>query len=168
MCLSRLVSAGWYRGGRDKLFCEMSRDSRFSISENMMHFMFDFPPVDRYDVDQIRLGDIRRYFEGRTTSLYETPVYSLIAHDDEKAYRKYVSDNRDGVEDIEAVTDRDIERFRRTIASMMNDDYDIRKCAIVIDSNNVILDGMHRTCALLYRFGPTYKIPVVRVWQKLL
>ena len=43
--------------------------------------------------------------------------------------------------------------------------YDIKRGAIVVDQNNVILDGWHRASWLLNKYGKNYKISVVKIFK---
>lgn len=41
--------------------------------------------------------------------------------------------------------------------------YDPSLKCIVVRKNNVVVDGQHRAASLLYRFGPGYKVKIVRI-----
>ena len=41
-----------------------------------------------------------------------------------------------------------------------------RENAVVINQDNVLLDGQHRCCYMLYKYGGDYRIPCVRIYEK--
>lgn len=174
--VSYVLRPCWYLAGREKFYDRMYEDDRFHVDGNLMRTIFRFPPVVSWDVEKVRLCDIKRFWEGEIISLYASPAYSFAAHGDLQGYREYVSvhwldagaQSRLTREQIEKGIDDDVSRFRETIRQMKSTDYDIRKGAVVLDSNNVILDGVHRTCALLCRYGPEHEIAVLRVRRSVL
>ena len=163
---SRVIHARYYLHDKAEIFAQMKQDPRFSMNDQVMNFLFDFPPVERYEVVNIRLGDMRRLQAGEIVPLSETPEYRLIAYNDEECYRKHVANHWfDGVANAKAGIDWDVAHFRQTIASITNEGYDNNKLAIIVNNENIILDGVHRSSILFYTFGPDYEIPVVKVWQ---
>ena len=53
-------------------------------------------------------------------------------------------------------------RFDKLIKSIKQHGYN-SKIPILVDAKNVILDGQHRACVLLYLYGAAYEIPVLRL-----
>ena len=164
MLVSRVIYARYYLHDKDQLFAQMKQDPRFHITDGMLHFLFDFPPIKRYEMDTIKLGEIRRFLEGNIIPINETPEYRFAAYNDEEGYATYVSHANDGSKNLDAIIAKDISHFRQTIVSM-DKGYDIHKLVIVVNSQNLILDGSHRCGIMYYKFGPDYEIPILRVWQ---
>lgn len=57
-------------------------------------------------------------------------------------------------------------RMDDTLASIRKNGYDPSKMCICVDENNIVLDGQHRACCILYIYGKDYEIDVCRVYKK--
>ena len=54
------------------------------------------------------------------------------------------------------------EKEKRLEKSIDENGYDPSKCAIVLDKNNIVVDGQHRSCILYYKYGGNYAVKVIR------
>lgn len=89
--------------------------------------------------------------------LEESPVYKYI-NGDKQCYVDYCNfKNPIGGGDIHST-----ERLDDLVDSL-NDKYNTNSVIIVNDKNE-ILDGMHRACWLLSKYGKNYKVNVLKLW----
>ena len=120
-----------------------------------------------YEVLQVRLGDLRRYWDEKVVPLDETDLGRFLAgHDAEGLRRYYEKLMKITTRSDDSVTEA-VEDSKRLFANLEKCDYDPSVCCITIDMKNVILDGFHRSAFLFARNGPDYKVKVVRVLPNL-
>lgn len=138
---------------------QFKKDCRFFIDQRNIERL-TVHEIRKYNVLSIEVGKIMRdlaYRGGGIVNLRDTFVYA------------YLSDNEDGARKYQEyckicnVSFRSKEEFDRLISNMSVNDYDISKGAICIDQNNLILEGQHRACILLKKYGPHHKITVVKI-----
>ena len=138
---------------------DLKDDCRFYIDDrNINRLLRD--KVYKYRVIEIPVGGILRKQEvtGRIISLYDTKVYQYLKDTPEgrKAYQEYV--------DLCNVSFRSFDNYDKLRTEIKNCGYDIMKGAIVIDQDCLILDGQHRSCLLLKKYGPQFKVKVVQLF----
>ena len=139
---------------------ELCNDKRFYVDQRNLDRLMNGAYYDGYSVNDIKVGDILRYWQGYIYSLYETRVFSYLNNTAEgrKKYKEYV--------DICGnVSFRSERQYEILIEEIRKNPYDIKKGAIFINQYNFILEGQHRCCILLKSYGPDYKIKVVRLNQ---
>ena len=132
-------------------------DPRFELDADFFYRVLEPRKVERYEVARIRLGDIRRVTnDGRTVPLVECEPYRYLRGEVE-TYDNYCRANRQvsGFAMSPA-------RFDALRASMS--EYDSRRMPVLWGDDNVVMDGQHRCCILLDRFGPDHEIEVLRLW----
>lgn len=135
-------------------------DSRFKLDDEFVFFGLENKQILSYEYVTVPLKEIKRKWENKTIALSDCHPYKYLLTGDPKIYEEYVKLNKEKHKlDIYSK-----ERFDALIQSLDNDGFDKEK-AIVIDENNVLLDGQHRCCYLLYRFGENFEVPAVRVYQ---
>jgi len=126
-----------------------------------------------FTLDRIKVGDIKRSWEGKIYRLNEVSPYKYLETKDKSIYENYVKNN-DGIRDtllkrfaIELNKEVDkvktYESMDNTLNSIKEFGYDPSKMCICVDADNIILDGQHRACCLLYLHGEDYIIDVCRV-----
>ena len=134
-------------------------DPRFDLDDEFMYRAFEFAQIGGYEVVEIRLGDIRRvWYDMRAYRLNECSPYRYLGGD-ARAYEDYCKANS-----RQSFFVMSRARFDALIGSM--GEFNPRRMPVVLGKRNVILDGQHRCCILLKRFGPDYRIKVVRVFPK--
>lgn len=137
----------------------LRNDTRFYINETTLECLTR-SPIKRYKLLELEVGRIHRYLDNSVYSLYKTDPYQFLAHMDEpdaqKQYQKYcnraMSDNPDRSESL----------FRNLIDGF-GKNYDPQKGIIVIDQLNCVVEGQHRCCILLKKYGEAHKITVLRL-----
>lgn len=132
-------------------------DDRFTIDYDYFYRALEMFPVFSYSIKTMRLGDIRRYWEGRYYSLRECPPYAYISGDID-SYEQYTKAN---VKNTAFEMSR--ERFDELIKSLEENGFDEKRLPIVCSLDNSIWDGQHRCCWLLSRFGEDYQIPIIYI-----
>lgn len=128
------------------------------------------PPEARYlwrdfEVARVALKDIRREWQGKLYSLDDVSPFKYLQTRDEAIYAAYVQKHKDcGLAPPDS--EWSVKGFENLIASMDENGYDVSKSIIVLDRNNVLVDGQHRACILYYKYGGDYLIKVVREMNK--
>ncbi|MBR1922831.1 MAG: hypothetical protein IJ838_03675 [Paludibacteraceae bacterium] len=137
---------------------DIKNDSRFYIDDYNLNRLFVREKFgrERYEVIDIQVGFILRRLEGKISTLYDTDVYSFLAGTKEgiQRYNDYCEKY--------PIMHKNADRYYSLVTKLQTVDYDIKKGAIVIDENNFILDGMHRSCITLNKYGPFHKVKVVK------
>lgn len=132
-------------------------DSRFELDDEYVYRALEFARVGRYEVAEVRLGDIRRvWFDLRAYRLDECSPYKYLTGDKD-AYERYCRENSK-----RSRFQMSRERFDALRQSMA--EFDGRHLPVVFGNGNIIVDGQHRCCILLHRFGPEHRIKVVRLF----
>ena len=130
-------------------------DDRFSIDYDYFYKALEMYPVYSYDVTPMRLGDLRRYWDGEYYPLRECSPFAYISGNVDR-YHQYASENAKA-----SSFEMSPERFDKLIKSMEENGFDARQLPIVCDMDNTIWDGLHRCCWLLAKYGEDHVIPVV-------
>lgn len=133
-------------------------DKRFSLDPDFFYKVLEGRCITYYEVVPVKLGNIRRRW-------VDEKVYPLAAcspfrylNGDKEAYARYCKENA-------AHSDFDMsqERFDELIRSL-DQGYDAKHMP-VLRSDNMIMDGQHRSCILLHRYGPEHSINVLRIYS---
>ena len=142
---------------------DIKKEKGFFVDDRNLNRLFR-SPIESYSVISFFVGDILRVTDDkyqRVVSLYDTPVYNFLNDTQEgvNQYRQYCDHYR--------VSFRTEQCFNHLIEEMSSSDYDVKKGILVIDQYGVIADGQHRACILLKKYGPYYKVNVLRiVWKQ--
>ena len=130
-------------------------DDRFTVDYDYFYKALEMYPVFSYEIKSIRLGDLRRYWEGKYYSLRDCSPFAYISGDKER-YGQYAAENAKS-SDFEMSP----ERFDGLIKSLEERGFDPKQLPLVCDVDNTIWDGLHRSCWLLAQYGEDHEIPVV-------
>lgn len=127
---------------------DLLNDDRFYI-DNWNANRITKGKIRKYKVTKVKVGNIYRMNDGGLIKLSETPVYHYLASGgtEDKEYRDYCDRYCKGN------VNRGIEEFNSLLNSFTADSYDMKKGAIFVDQMNCILEGQHRCCILLYKYG---------------
>lgn len=136
-------------------------DDRFEIDHDFFYRVLENRKLLWYRVVRIRLDDIRRLWDdGKSYSLAEVPPF------------RYLSDPKNGASVYDGYCrangeshgfDMNELRFKSLIDSIEHDGFDQKKIP-VITRGNFIMDGQHRCCILLHKYGPDYEVTALKVW----
>ena len=139
---------------------ELLADNRFLLDPEFCYFELEMMRISKYEIVEMTLGSIlRRWFDGKYYRLKECAPYRYLTGDDE-AYREY---SRYHEEHGLSMMTR--ERFQQLIESVERNGYDERH-VLVVDQKNVIMDGQHRACILLAKYGEAHQVKVLKVWRE--
>ncbi len=150
----------WYR--LEKYLSQFSTkkiiaDKRFIFNDDFVWMTLEPSLVLDYHVEKIKLKEIKRqYFYGNIISLKECEPYLFLCGDKE-SYKKYTKFHEE--HNLPSMTE---ERFNELIRSINKNGYN-EKYILVINEKNIILDGQHRACILLYKYGEDYEQKVLKV-----
>ena len=132
-------------------------DDRFELDYEFVYKRLETKKIYDYKVDTIKLKDLRRsWIDKKLYTLAECSPYKYLQGNDEQ-YQNYCKINSEV-----SPFDMSKERFDKLIQSIKKS-YDARKMPVV-NKDNVIMDGQHRTSVLLYLYGEDYEIPVLRLF----
>ena len=130
-------------------------DDRFSLDYDYFYKGLEMVPVFSYEIKPMKLGDIRRYWEGKYYNLKECSPYSYIQGDVER-YKRYTEANLRTYG-----YDMSPKRFDMLIKSLEDKGFDEKMLPIVDAHYNTIRDGQHRCCWLIAKYGEDHVIPVL-------
>lgn len=141
----------------------LQKDNRFYVDEWNLDKFIAHKAIVKYRVKEMKVGNILRRWNGRLYPLSQTDVYKClkkgaVTETDYEQYRKNLV-----ADDYEHHT---LESFQALQKQLNSVTYNIKKGAIFVDQFNCILDGQHRSCILLMKYGPDYTIPVVEITYK--
>ena len=138
---------------------KIARDKRFFIDSFNLNRITQNRVFLDYKVTRIRVGDILRYRKG-VVSLYDTDVFKYLRGGAENrlAYDKYCKEI--------GMSRRSPDSFDQLIKMFKESPYDMKKGAIFVNQDNVIMEGQHRCCIMLFLYGPKYEIDVVKVTEQ--
>lgn len=144
-----------YNGAR------MLKDSRVKVDDKLAFDYIEPRLIKSWDFINIRVGDIKRqlYPHDKTViPLSETLPYKYLVTRDSNVYEEYCRYNQRTWNNN--LMSR--ERFDELIRSLETNG-DTRDKNIVLGDDNVIFDGQHRCCWLLYSNGPDYVINALQI-----
>ena len=117
----------------------------------------------RNELVDVRVGDLKRFWVSGEVPLEETPLVRYLRTGDETVVREsYELLSQLGGLAKETV-EIGVAQSRKVFDSVRGLEYDPARCCIVINEHNVIIDGYHRSSAVLAKHGPDYKIRVLRL-----
>lgn len=131
-------------------------DSRFKLDYDFFYKVLEMRRIKTYKLENIRLGDIRREWEGKLLKLSECHPYRYLLGEID-TYQEYVDSNKNATG-----FDMSINRFE-SLRSAIQQDFD-SKSVPVLNSNNILLDGQHRCCIMLHEKGEDYMIPCIKLY----
>lgn len=136
-------------------------DSRFNLDYDFFYRMVEHKRVEKYEIKKIKLKDIRRWWNGRLYRLTETSVYAYVSGHDAEKYENYCKMNAQ-------VTGFEMskKRFDDLIESL-DKGFDEKNMPVLHVHNEktlIIMDGQHRCCYLLKKYGPEYEVPCLLLY----
>lgn len=109
---------------------------------------------DIFVMDKIKVGDIRHRLHDK--------VYYLDEPYPNSPYQILLNKNNcsGGGED-----EYEYKRTLQTLNSLKKHGYQPSKMCVCVTKDNVVLDGQHRSCCVLYLYGKDYEIDVCRIYK---
>lgn len=139
---------------------DIRNDKRFYIDKFNYYRVFGEKAIKSYKVCTIKLKKIGMIIDGGYVPLDKTVAYNYLENrtDNKNKYEEYC------IKYGKNNPDRTIDKYNRLITEL--EEYDPKKGVIIIDDANILLDGQHRSCILLRRYGGNHKIKVVKAYIK--
>ncbi|MBO4643681.1 MAG: hypothetical protein J5716_03615 [Alphaproteobacteria bacterium] len=120
--------------------------------------------IDDAEIVHVPLKVLRREWNGKLYRLEECSPFKYLQTKDKDVYANYIQKHIDlGI--LPADYDKSTTKFDTLIESMNENGYDPSKCVIILRRDNVLLDGQHRACVLLYKYGGDYTVTAIREKQ---
>ena len=133
-------------------------DNRFVLEDEFVYRGIESKKIKRYAIEEMRLGDIKRHwFDGKIYKLTECAPYRYLQGDFD-GYSEYCAYHQE--HNLPAMS---LERFNTLISSIEEKGFDDRYI-IVVNEENVIMDGQHRSCVLLNKYGEDHMIKVLKIY----
>ncbi len=139
------------------------QDPRVHIDDEFAFVCIEPRLIKSWEFVDIRVGDIKRKLfpkENTLVSLAETLPYKYLVTRDPATYRAYCEYNHT----VWKSDQMSQERFDALIRSLEKDG-DTQEKNIVLLDDNLIFDGQHRCCWLLYAKGADYVINALRIHE---
>ena len=140
---------------------KIENDSRFYINPNDLERL-NKRKIRKYKLEEIPIGKIRRYLDGKIFDLYKTDAYKLLENPSnielEEKYDAYCKNYCYKYEN------RNQNNFMKLANKLDQEEYNPNKGIIVVDQLYIIADGQHRSCVLLNKYGPKYKVKVLKIY----
>lgn len=137
---------------------ELLNDSRFFIDSRNLDRLTR-RKILCYDIKRMKIGMILREVPdtAQIVTLNKTRVFAYLSgtKEGEKVYDEYVK--------LCNASFRNREAYDNLIDEMSKKPYDITKGSIVVNQDGIIYDGQHRCCFLLYKYGPNFKVDVLKL-----
>ena len=128
-------------------------DDRFVLNNEFFYLCLEGKKIKNYYLQDIALKDINRSWKGEIFKLDQCAPYDYLNDKCVSAYQEYCEENKKLSE-----FEMSVSRFDALIQSMENNGFDSKYVPVINSKNNVIMDGQHRCCYLLKKFGPDYKV----------
>lgn len=136
-------------------------------SANNIQFDIDFydkdlkdRPIAHIERCKIKVGDLRTCLFGLKYPMGESLVYKSLTGDvPYSKYRKMLDESGDlSHHDAPDNHSKQVEDW------VLSDEAISKNWPIIVNPKNYILDGQHRACAYLHKFGENHKVNAVRIY----
>lgn len=138
-------------------------DKRITIDKNYIDNHLKHWKIYKYSLKNIKLKNLRcTLFVKEGThdyKIHQVPAYKYL-EGDKQSYIDYINyKNPIGGGDIHTV-----DRYEALINSFNSKGF-CEDNVIIVDANNTIIDGQHRACLLLKKYGGNKKIKVLKIYK---
>lgn len=133
-------------------------DERFDIDSEFSYKNLSKRRIESYELTTETIRNIKRvWFDGRVIPLEECAPYQYLCGDTE-AYEAYCQYHKE-----HNLYPMSKERFDGLIRSLEEEGFNERNVIVLNQDLNSVMDGQHRLCYLLKKYGKDYIVPVVRI-----
>ena len=127
-------------------------DNRFDLDADFFYKTLETRKVKTYCIHKIRIGDInRKWIDGNLYKLKDCSPFMYLSGDKER-YKNYCKINNE-TSKFEISEDK----FNHLIASM-DKGYNPKQMPVIHSTENILMDGQHRLCYLLNKYGEDYEV----------
>ena len=127
-------------------------DDRIVLDLEFFYKTLEGLAIEKYEIRKIKLKDIKREWYGKKYLLEECSPYAYLKGDKER-YQKYVEQNAQC-----SLFKMSEKRFDTLLSSLNQNGFDERNMPVINATNNVIMDGQHRCCWLLEKYGGDFEV----------
>lgn len=155
----RKLAPGYHRR-KKYIGIRLLSDKRFILDDEFVYFNLEHRLVKKYEIVQLPLKDIKRSWMGEITPLTESMPYKYLQTKDSAIYDEYCRLNKEFY-NLDIMSK---ERFNSLIKSIEENGFESQNI-IVVNGDNIIADGQHRCCYMLYKYGEDYKVPCLKIYD---
>ncbi len=130
-------------------------DERIKLDYVFFYKNLETIPIKDYEIINIKLKDIKRYWNRTILNLKECQPYKYL-NGEVQQYQNYCTENQKFEEFMSE------ERFKKLLDNINKNKFD-KKYMPILTEDNIIMDGQHRACILLYKYGEDYEIQCLRL-----
>ena len=127
-------------------------DKRFVLNNEFFYRSLESKKIIDYQIKKMAIKDIKREWKGKKYNLDQCSPYKYL-NGDKKRYITYCAENKKRFK-----VDMSVNRYDNLITSIETNGFDSKNMPVINAKNNVIMDGQHRSCYLMKKFGPNYKV----------
>lgn len=149
-----------YRRRKKYIGIRLLNDKRFVLNDEFVFFNLEHRLVKKYEIIQLPLKDIKRSWMGKIIPLTESMPYKYLQTKDPAVYDEYCRLNKEYY-NLDIMSK---ERFNKLIKSIEENGFDSQNI-IVVNRDNIIADGTHRCCYMLYKYGEDYRVPCLKIYD---
>lgn len=131
----------------------------FYIDPFNLERIFKDNTFTRLRIKNIKVGKIIMPYPGAYIKLEESPVYKFLSGEENDINNYAYYCEKYG----KANSNRTVDSYKTLINEFTVGSYDINRGIIVVNQANVLLDGQHRSCLLLNKYGRNHIIQVLEV-----
>ena len=139
-----------------KIENELYNNDNFKIDKDVMGRIF-VNKIRKIRIKRIKLKSIKKGLGNKIVFLQDTDVYKFLNNKiDENEYNEYL-----------IMHSRNDENHSISIFNKLKHDftdYNLKNGAIIVDNYNILIDGQHRSCLLLNKYGKEYSIKVIKIY----
>ncbi|MBR2273454.1 MAG: hypothetical protein IJ864_01275 [Alphaproteobacteria bacterium] len=127
-------------------------DNRFELDPDFFYKTLELRKIKAYTLEKVKISDIKRkWIDGKLYSLNECAPF-LYLSGNKNAYQEYCQVNSET-----SKFDMSENRFTNLISSLEKG-FDERKVPVIHGAQNILMDGQHRLCYLLKKYGESHEI----------
>ena len=157
-----------------KLSYDPNKDIRYSLAYFRAYLFFKQHygielPIEtcgagtRFEMVRVKLKDLKRFWENQELSLKDTHIYKFLETKDESIYEEYKNLHIRKFNLSPDTASWDADRILQMEQIINADGYSPTKSIVCINAKNHIIDGLHRSCCMLKKYGPDYEIIACRI-----
>lgn len=137
-------------------------DLQDRLDDEFFWFSLENRLIKKCEIVNLPIKNIKRKWLDNIIPIKECAPYRYLVTGDAAVYEEYAAVNEKRFENVPQMS---IDRFNQLIKSISRSDFDGTSKLIVVNEDNVIMDGQHRCCYLLYKYGENYQVPVLRIYE---
>ncbi len=138
----------------------IANDKRFNFDDEFVYFCLENQLYKKYELTEIPLSDIKRKWLDSIIPINQCHPYLYLVTGDPKVYQEYCMLNQRYYK----LNIMSVDRFDSLMKSIDESGYD-ENSFVVVNQDNILKDGQHRCCYMMYKYGEDYKIPVVKCYE---